>query len=256
MKISRRSTLFLATLTGALSFGAFQAAHAGFEQQTTTVTGTILSIDDQEGTLSIQTRTNRLDLILTNSTEVFINGRAGAVNTLEIDDKVMVTYETFTYRVTRIDLDRQRKRKGKIVSVSGNNIVLKQQSGERLTLTRDASSRIRLEGHALDDITVLAGAKAVATFDSSNRNLLTLNATAPSASGTVTAVDQEAATMTLSGRRALDFTIDENATLRRDGDTAELADIAVGDTGEVFFIKKGVSRRIVLAILESPAKKK
>ena len=69
----------------------------------------------------------------------------------EIDDKVTVTYETFTYRVQRIDLNRQRKRKGKIVSVTGNNIVLKQAGGDRLTLTRDNSSRVRLNDRAVDD---------------------------------------------------------------------------------------------------------
>jgi hypothetical protein len=256
MKISRRSTLLLAALAATFSFGVLRAATAGFQQQTATVNGTILSIDDEEGTLAVQTRTNRLDLVLTASTEIFINGRSGAVNALEIDDKVTVTYETFTYRVTRIEVDRQRKRTGKIVSVNGNNIVLKQNSGQRLTLTRDNASRIRLEGRSVDDISVLAGAKAVATFDSNNRTLLTLSASAPTARGTVTAFDEEEATMTLSGRRALDFTIDENATIRRDGDTAELADITIGDTGEVVFIKKGASRRVVLVVLESAPKKK
>lgn len=253
MMISRRSTLLLAAF--ALCFGAFSAARAGFEQQTATVTGTILSIDDQEGTLSLQTRTNRLDLILTNSTEVLINGRTGAINTVEIDDKATVTYETFTFRVTRIAVDRQRKRSGKIVSVNGNSIVLKQASGARLTLTRDNSSRIRLEGRAVDDITVLDGAKATATFDSANRTLLSLNANAPSAKGAVTAFDEDAATLTLSGRRALDFSIDENATIRRDGATAELADITVGDTGEVLFLKKGASRRAIWIDLKSADKK-
>ena len=256
MKSFRLFAFFLVALAAALTLVGTQAARAGFEQQTATVTGTILAIDDEEGTIAIETRTNRLDLILTNSTEVFINGRSASVNNLELDDKVTVTYETFTYRVTRIDLERQRKRSGKIVSVNGNNIVLKQNSGERLTLTRDNSSRIRLEGRAVDDITVLEGAKAVATFDSANRTLLTLNASAPTARGTVTAFDEEEATLTLSGRRALDFSIDENATIVRDGETAVLADITVGDTGQVIFVKKGTSRRAVLIDLESAKKKK
>jgi hypothetical protein len=256
MKTSRRSTFLFAAVAATVGFAGLRAARAGFEQQTATVTGTIIAVDDEEGTLAVQTRTTRLDLILTNSTEVLINGRSGAVNALEIDDKVTVTYETFTYRATRIEVNRQRKRSGKIVSVNGNNIVLKQKSGERLTLTRDNSSRIRLEGRGLDDITVLDGAKATATFDSANRTLLTLNASAPSATGTVTAFDEEKATLTLSGRRPLDFSIDENATIRRDGEPGDLADIAVGDSGTVFFLKRGAGRRAVLLDLESADKKK
>lgn len=243
-------------MVAALSLGLLQTARAGFEQQTATVTGVILGFDEDDGILTVETRTNRLDLLLTNSTEIFVNGRSAAVNALQLDDRVTVTYETFTYRATRIEVNRQRKRSGRIVSVNGNNIVFKSKSGERVTLTRDASSRIRLEGRAVEDPAVLVRANAVATFDSSNRTLLTLNASAASATGTVTAFDEEEATLTLSGRRALDFNIDENATIRRDGEIAEIADIVVGDTGTVLFLKQGSGRRAVLIDLESADKKK
>src|SRR5205823_3382116 len=124
----------------------------------------------------------------------------------------------------------------RISAASGTSISLKLSDGTVLGLHTDANSAVSLEGIAITNPAALLNRKAKAIYEPSTFLILSLAAEANSMRGRITAVDTAAKTLTVTAAKARTMKLDAAANITRNGQTATLADMVVGDHAHVAYI--------------------
>jgi len=218
---------------------------------TTTVSGTIIGFDNSTALIAINTRLGRRSLLLNSGTLVLLNNHSAARTDIQIGDDARITYEYSTSIATTIHLFRTASRTGTVGTVAATSVQLRLSRRANLTLQANTSTVTDVEGILLDQRGVLTGVRAKAVFEPGSLLLLKLRATSKLASGAIVTVDDEADTLTITGRRDLAFAVDPLATIRRAGATATLADLAVDDDVRVAYVKEGATLR-ALAVEATP----
>ena len=240
---------------------AFVAARAEVEGPITHAQGTVSGFDDDAGLLTIETRLGRRQFFITGGTLILLNGRAGDTgdfgggNNGVNEDYADVAYHIDSLEAVKVRLTREQRRSGRITAADDNSIDLRLRAGGALELEMDNQSRRRAAGVKVEDAAAMVGLNADAVFEPGTGLLISIQAAASTLRGRVTAVDDTAETLTVDGPRDLSFVVPDNATIRRAGQTATLADVAVGDRAQVVFARRGVERQVVALIVRpAPAK--
>ncbi len=210
--------------------------------------GTVFGFDQDSGQLNVTTRIGPRILLVTNGTQVYLNGRGSAIGSVQQGDTVDVSYDYATSEVIEIYVTRERRRSGTISAATANSIDLRMSGNRQLTMQFDSASRTELAGIAVTDRRVLAGLPATVVFQPGTSNLvLSLAAEANSFKGTIRTITTATRVITVAGtgqdRGTRTVTLDALATLRRNDATAAITEFVVGDQVTVVFVKQGTTRR-------------
>jgi hypothetical protein len=214
------------------------------------VTGNAIGYDASQGLLQVNTRLGTKRYFVTNTTLVLLNNHSSTPQNIQAGDKLVISYDYATVTAKTIRIVRKGRTSGTVVSVSTTAIGVRSANGAVLALRPDAASRILLEGVPLTSNQVLLGRRVTATYEPTSLLVLSLSGTARVSRGTLSEVDADAGLITLNG--SLDtLTVDENATIYRNGISVELADLTAGDRVRVIQVRDGDSVR-ALAIEARP----
>lgn len=231
----------LCVLTGA----AFSpAVHA--DPPDVTVRGTVIGYDPQSDLLNVNTRLGSRLFLVTASSLILLNDHNATVNDITPGDRVRVTYDYNTSEAVIVDLTREVRRTGKVTSVSTNGFNFRLPGGGNLTLTTNVNTRITVGGLLVENRAILVGRQATLLYEPVTFLALGLSAQAQTVSGAITAIDATARTLSVARNATRAFTVDTNATIRRDGVTATLADLVVGDRITLAFVRHGTTRRALV----------
>jgi len=238
-----RTLLTLSALSALIAFLVGAAPRmASSDPELTEATGTVITFVAQLQQLSVNTRLGPITLLLDSKTLVLLNNHSASTTDIRAGDKVTVRYRFDTSVASVVHLFRQQKRSGRITNVTTTAIEM-QVDGAALSFRTDAQSRVELEDIPLVTRSVLIGRKATAVFEPGSLLLLSMQGAAQRATGSVGSVNVEARTVTLSGRKPRTLTLDSAATVRRNGETAEIASLVTGDRVVAAFVKEGATLR-------------
>lgn len=210
---------------------------------TSEITGTVNGFDTDQSILDVNTRVGRRLYLITNTTLVLLNNHSSTTANIQPGDEVTISYYYPTSEAVIVQLFRETRLRGTVRTVTGTNLDFRLTRRSAVTLRTDALSEIEIEGIRVTNNAVLAGLEATALVEPGTLLVIGLNVHANGAQAKVTLVDTTAGTITIGGRKPRTFTVDPNATLRRDGATATLADLVVGDQVKIAFVKKSGSLR-------------
>ncbi len=219
--------------------------------QTATIEGTVIGYSAQSALLNVMTPVGSRNFLVNTETLIILNGRSSSAQQLTANSEVEVRYEYPSYVARRIDITREAKRSGTIRSATTTTFDLKIRNAV-LTMRPDNNSRIDIEGLALDDRRTLAGLQATVIYEPGTLLVLSAEAQAQKFKGKITALNTTTRVMTVTGTSIRDFTVDTNATIRRDGVTAQITGLAVDDKVTVVFVKAGAVRRALILEAKSP----
>jgi hypothetical protein len=237
--------LFLYLLLALIAGPVLAQRGGGSLPPTTEVSGTVLGFDPDTTVLSVRTRLGAKSFVVGPSAVIFLNTHTATAANITAGDEVTVTYRYHTGEVTRIRLFRETRVTGTVTSVTAYAITVRTARNVILTLRPDAASQVGLSGISLADRSVLVGRRITALFEPGSLLLLNMTSGTTAASGPITAIDPVAQTITIGGRRPRSLLIDPLATLRRDGETATLDTLVVGDPTRVAFIREGRNFRVL-----------
>jgi hypothetical protein len=237
--MSRRLILLVTTL---FCFAAAAAGVPAAEPHLTETTGTVTGFDPDSDQLSVNSRLGPKLFLVTSGTAILLNNHAAGTNDIQAGDQVAVTYRFDTSVATIVHLFRETRIQGRVVSVGATAIGFRFRRAT-LQLRTDAGSRIEVADIPMSGGQALIGRRATAIFEPGTLLLLSLSANAPVASGRLSAVDAAARTVTVAGRRSVQFTLDAAAGVRRNGQAAAIADLRVGDRVKVAFAREGPTNR-------------
>lgn len=210
----------------------------------TETTGTFLGFDEDSGIVGVNTRLGTKQLIVVPETLFVLNNRAVQPAALLLGDQVTIRYRFDTAVVFEVFATREARRSGVITDVRANQLDLRIGRGVTLTFSLDSRTRVSLEGILLSDFSVLERKRATLVYEPGSSLLaLSVSGRALRAGARITAIDPNARTVSLGGRRPRTFTLDDTATLRRNGEFVEIDDLVVGDRATLAFVRDGKTLR-------------
>jgi len=239
MRFSLRWLLILPLLS-LLTLSAAQPAHsveALRQLPEAHASGTIYAYDASGPLLSVNTRLGLKRFLLNNRTLVLLNNHSSTLNANNVGDEVIVDYQYDTLIANTVQIIREASRTGTVVSTTTTSISLRLRNGAVLALTTNGNSVVELGGIPLTSNGVLVGRKVTAVYEPGTFTLLSLDGSSKTAKGNITAIDPTNRTLVISGRNALTFDIDADATVRRAGSSAALTDLVVGDRVVVAYLR-------------------
>jgi len=245
-------TRFTLALLACLLPVPLSPAHAG-DPPLAEAVGRVISFEQATGILALNTRLGREEFSVSDETLVLLNNHAADTGDIRRGDRARVTYRFDTSEAVIVHLTREAALSGRVVRVTGSSIEVRVGRGAVVSLRPDANSRVELEGIPLEEHSVLVGLRVEAVYEPETFLLLALDGDAPVARGVVSAVDAKTRTLSISGARARTFAVDQAATVRRDGASATLASVAVGDRVRVAFVREGGSLRALAIRAQSSA---
>lgn len=208
-----------------------------------TAKGRVVGFSAQAQILTVDTRLGARQFLFTSGTLLLLNNHTAATSDIRAGDQVTVRYDYPTREADLVHLFREQRRTGTVRSVTNTSIELR-VSGAALNLTTDSLSEVELQGIPLTNRSVLIGRKATAVFEpGTTLRLLSLNARAITAKGTIASVDATARTVTLTGRTPRVYTLDPAATILRNGVAGEITSLAAGDRITLAVVREGAMRR-------------
>ncbi|HTE17356.1 MAG TPA: DUF5666 domain-containing protein, partial [Armatimonadota bacterium] len=222
--------------------------------QAVTVTGTVAVVDPNARTLSVQTQNGVLQLQVPVNADIRIDGRSVRLSDVEPGDRVQVTFLrtgqstgiALQVRVTEAPQPEPRTVIGTITAVNAQAGTLTVQTPDGpLQLQVPANADIRLNGRSatLADLEVGDEARVTYRVNANGTNtVLQIRATeaqqpAPrTVTGTITAVNAQAGTLTLETRDGLLLLqVPANTNIRLDGRSVPLSELRVGDQAQVTY---------------------
>jgi len=238
-----RLILALALLFGMASVGLkasrpLLAAPVNFE-----ATGTVIGFDQDNNTLSVNTRLGPEVFRVSSTTTILLNNHGATLQDIQQNDQVTVTFRFDTNEASTVHLFREVRRTGKITSVTNTAIGFRVGSAQ-LQLRPNEQSRVTLLGIPVTDRSVLTNLPATAVYEPGSLLVLSLGASATGVTGRIKSVDATRRRITLAGRRPTIYAVAANATLLRSGRTAELSEFQVGDRVRFARIGRGATNRI------------
>jgi len=219
-----------------------------------TASGTVAVVDPSARTLSVQTRDGVLQLQVPVNADIRIDGRSVQLSDVEPGDRVQVTFLrtgqstgiALQVRVTEAPQPAPRTVTGTITAVNAQAGTLTVQTPDGpLQLQVPANADIRLNGRSatLADLEVGDEARVTYRVNANGTNtVLQIRATeaqqpAPrTVTGTITAVNAQAGTLTLETRDGLlQLQVSANTDIRLDGRSVSLGELEVGDQAQVTY---------------------
>lgn len=236
MRLSRRLSLLLAVFP-LLALCAARPAAALRSLPEAHLSGTIFAYDPAGPLLSVNTRLGLKRLLLNNRTLVLLNNHTTTLTANNVGDQVSVDYQYETSTANTVQIIREASRTGTVVSTTATSISVRTAKGIIQAFTTNANSVVELGGIPLTANGVLVGRKVTVIYEPGTSTLLSLDGSSKTVKGTITSIDAAARTLAISGNNPLSFTISTDATVRRAGVSAALADLAVGDRVTVAYLR-------------------
>jgi len=214
-------------------------------QPTRDISGRVTSFDTASMILTVNTALGIKQFLLNARTLILINNHTGTAANITIGDLVTVTYQPFNSIATQVLIIRESTASGKITTATAGSIGLKISSGAVLNLTVNANSVVELNGIPITTPTVLVGLHAHAIYETGTFLLLSLTAESKSlTNGRITVIDTTNRTITVTANgRQFFFTVDLNATVRRNGATDVFSNLQLGDRVKVAYVTKNQVNR-------------
>ena len=212
------------------------------------VIGTVLTYDGQDGLLNVKTKRGSRLFLLTGATSVLLNDHPASENDILVGDDVTVTYDNTNSDALVVALTREARREGQVTAINGTSLGFKTKQGTTFTLQMDAKSSIVVGGIPVDNLQILVGQPATLLYEPVTFLVLGLSVNTSTVAGALTAVDTKAQTIMVARNQVRTYTIDPNATIHRNGKTATLADLVVGDRINVACTSPGRRSNRALAI--------
>jgi hypothetical protein len=209
--------------------------------------GEVSGFSQQTFILTLETRLGTRQYQLTESTLVTLNGRQVDTDGITEGDHAVVVYELGTANAVEVRLTREEEVRGRVIGVSNTTLEFRTKSKAILTLRPDDFSHVDIAGLPVDDLNILLRRTAKVIYEPGTFLLLSLAADANYAAGTISVIDAATRTLTVTGKKERAFVVDANATIRRDGETAAIDALAVGDKVRVAFVK-GTTGLVALSL--------
>ncbi len=238
--------------------GPLEAPAARAAVRDVTLTGTVISVETSTGTaqqfrrLAVNTRLGPKTVLIANTTLLLLNNHSTTAASIAVGDRVSVTYDYSTLVASIVEITREEKITGKIVSASATEIDVKTH-GAILALKTDPNSVVDLNNILVSNRAVLTGQRGTFIFEPTTNLLLSMNASASLLRSTLTAVDTAKNTVTLAGRSPLTIALDPNATLLRNNAVVPLTSLVIGDRLRVAFTRNTTGTLRLLALSAVPA---
>ncbi|MFN3650680.1 MAG: hypothetical protein ACK47B_13980 [Armatimonadota bacterium] len=224
---------FLRLLSGlglCLTAAAAPAAEPRFMEES----GTVVAFDEETGLLTLNGRLGARTFVVTPSTRVVVNNRAGDAGDISAGDQVELTYRLDTREIGRLRIINQTSARARVVSVTNQGVNVR-IDGTVVTLQRNAATTFAVGGLRITDPSILTGLLADVRFEPDSLVLLNASGRASRATGRIGAVDATAGVITLKGRRQRQFSTIPDVTVIRNGVDATLASLQPDDRIEVVF---------------------
>lgn len=232
----------------ALSLGALALLPARAADPVPTETsGTIVAIDIPNSLMTVNTRLGPKAFIIDNTALVFVNGRPGTPQSIQVGDRVDLAYYFDTGLVTTVEIIRETSRRGRVVSATETTVTYQVNGTGRITFTTDDLTQASVGGVGVADFRALAGITGNAVFQPGGTSplLLRFAGTGTLFAGRVVSVDAVNSTLVVAARRSLPFRLVQFGTVRLNGADSDLASLAPGDRVRLGFVRRAGALRAI-----------
>jgi small nuclear ribonucleoprotein (snRNP)-like protein len=238
----RKTTHVLTVLS--VVFGMLAAATPAFASSSgSELKGIIASVDTSANTVTIAPKDGSANVTVNvdTSTKIKRNGKSASIADLLVGDKAEVKYNPSTMLASKIEASiNWTELKGVIAAVdtTANTVTITpSKGGANVTLNVDASTKIKRNGKSAALAELQVSDKVESKYNGATLLASKIEAKTNTAElkGVIAAVDTTASTVTITpskGGADVTLTVDASTLIKRNGKSAALADLLVGDKVE------------------------